>query len=235
MASISDERGYNQGFQLVRSTEVRMRRRAEAFIAAMNLDGPQKIQEIGCGTGEISFWIAEHTDKDVLGADLSAKFIAFAQTHYQRSNLRYEQLDFTREEQMPSVKYDYVVGNGILHHLYSSLDVALKRMKGLLKTGGKILFYEPNIYNPYCALIFNIPFLRAMAHLEPTEMAFSRRFIKEKLTDAGFTDIVVDYKDFLVPGIPDVLVQPSIVFGSIAERIPLIKALAQSLFIKAHA
>ena len=93
---------------------------------------------------------------------------------------------------------------------------------------------EPNIYNPYCSLIFQVPFLRKKASLEPDEMAFSKSFINQKLKIAGFKNVKVDFKDFLLPGIPDILIKPSITIGNIAEQIPIINMVAQSLFIEAE-
>jgi len=93
---------------------------------------------------------------------------------------------------------------------------------------------EPNLYNPYIYFIFSFPKLRALTHLEPDEMAFSKSFITTVLTRAGFKSVRVEYKDFLLPGIPDFLITPSIVVGALLEKIPLINKVAQSIFIKAR-
>jgi hypothetical protein len=105
-------------------------------------------------------------------------------------------------------------------------------MLRLLKDGGEIIFLEPNIYNPYIYLIFSYPRLRALAKLEPDEMAFSKRFIIATLTRAGFKDTRVDYRDFLLPGVPGFLITPSIVAGAVLEKIPLVNKIAQSIFIR---
>lgn len=231
MASIVDERGYNQGFELVKSTEVRMRRRADYMVSQMDLNGPKDILEIGCGTGEVSYWIAEKTGKHVLGTDLSPLFIENAQKSLKLPNLDFEVLDFSNPQQVAGRKFDYIIGNGILHHLYHHLDNVLPVMRDLLKDKGKMIFIEPNIYNPYCAVIFNIA--RDWANLEPDEMAFSKGFITAKLKTAGYTDIKVDYKDFLLPGIPDSMIKPSIAIGDVLEKLPLVNKVSQSIFISA--
>jgi len=97
-----------------------------------------------------------------------------------------------------------------------------------------MVFQDPNFYNPYCLLIFNIPVFRKMARLEPGEMSFTRRFIGQKLRDAGFTSVKVEYRDFLVPGVADFMIAPSIALGDIAEKIPVLNMLAQSLYIYAE-
>lgn len=234
MESIKDDRGYNQGFKLVPSTTVRMKRRAQAFIQEMDTTRNISILEIGCGTGEISYWIAEQTKEFVLGTDLCVPFIEQAKSKFQLANLQYEVLNFNQPESLSGKKFDYVIGNGILHHLFYNLDEALKNIRHLLKPNGSILFFEPNIYNPYCALIFKIPYLRVKAQLEPAEMAFSKRFIVQKLFRAHFNDVSVRYKDFLIPGVPKFFIQPLILAGAVIEQIPILKMTTQSLFIKAR-
>lgn len=234
MASIKDDRGFNQGFKLVKSTEVRMRRRAELLLSETEAPEGKSILEIGCGTGEVSFWMAEQTPAKVVGTDLCVPFIEEAKTKFQLPNLRYDVLDFNKAIEFKGEKFDYIVGNGILHHLYHHLDDALLNMMQLLNEGGKIVFLEPNYHNPYVYLIFTNPHLRKLANLEPDEMAFSRSFINKKLHKAGYTNIRVDYKDFLLPGIPDMLIKPSITAGNILEKVPLAKNMSQSIFIRAE-
>ena len=232
MASIKDDRGYNQGFAPARSTTVRMQRRTDLLLSEMDPAPDKSILEIGCGTGEVSYWMAQKTPARVLGTDLCVPFIAEAAQNYQLPNLAYEVVDMNQADPLQGRQFDYVVGNGILHHLYYNLDEVLAGMRRLLKQNGKIIFMEPNYHNPYVFLIFSVPFLRRAANLEPGEMALSKRFITKKLKSAGFTHIEVEYKDFLLPGIPDFFIQPSIVAGDLVERIPLARHLSQSLFIR---
>ena len=233
MTKITDDRGYNQIYAGAASTEVRMRRRARLLLSEMRRDGSVNILEIGCGTGEMAHWMAEQTPATILGTDLCAPFVKSASDAFRRPNLRYEVLDFNKAEQFKGETFDYIVGNGILHHLYHHLDDALANMRTLLKDRGKIIFLEPNYLNPYIYFIFTYPWLRSMAKLEPDEMAFTKRFITEKLVLARFNEIHVDYRDFLLPGIPTFLVQPSVVAGNALEKLPPLNRLAQSIFIRA--
>jgi 2-polyprenyl-3-methyl-5-hydroxy-6-metoxy-1,4-benzoquinol methylase len=231
MTSIKDDRGFNQGFELVTSTETRMRRRAEYIISLTDSKENKSILEIGCGTGEVSFWIAEQTKMNVLGTDLCIPFIEQADQKFVLPNLKFEVLDFNKPQQMKGRTFDYIVGNGILHHLYYHLDSVLSTFQELLNKDGKIIFLEPNIYNPYCAFIFN--YARKWANLEPDEMAFSKYFINAKLVQSKFKEINIEYKDFLLPGIPEILIKPSILAGNVLENIPLLKMLSQSIYISA--
>ena len=118
--------------------------------------------------------------------------------------------------------------------IQQTLPTALVTIKNLLTANGKMIFMEPNIYNPYIACIFRIPFLRTKANLEPDEMAFSKPFIIDELKKAGFHKIRVEYKDFLLPGVPEWAISPSIVIGDIVEKIPVLKNLSQSIIIIAE-
>jgi 2-polyprenyl-3-methyl-5-hydroxy-6-metoxy-1,4-benzoquinol methylase len=231
MASIKDDRGYNQGFAPAKSTSVRMRRRASLILSGMQTTKDTRILEIGCGTGGLSYWLAARSSAQILATDLCVPFIEEAKKNYQLPNLRYEVTDFNHPGALPERQFDYIIGDGILHHLYHNLDDAFASMLRLLKEDGKILFLEPNLYNPYIYLIFSYSWLRTLAHLEPVEMAFSKPFITHTLTHAGFRNVKVDYTDFLLPGIPSFLIKPSIAIGSLLEKLPLLKQMSQSIFI----
>ena len=235
MASIKDDKGFNQGFVLKPSTIVRMKRRAKYLSYTFKNLPNTAVLEIGCGTGEIAFWIAkENPNIKVLGTDICKPFIEEAKKKYQLPNLEYQVIDFNNPNDIQGRKFNYIIGNGILHHLYFNLDNALKSFKSLLLEKGEIIFMEPNILNPYCAIIFNIPYFRKKASLEPDEMAFSKNYIHKILNKNGFVQMDIQYKDFLLPGVPYIFVQPLIVIGNIVEKIPMLKLLSQSILIKAQ-
>lgn len=211
-----------------------MERRTDLLLSGMKLTPETRILEIGCGTGEVSYWMAQRSPAQVLGTDLCVPFIEEAKKKFQLPNLSYEVLDFNKLDTFADKRFDYIVGNGILHHLYYRLDDALKNMQNLLKDGGELLFLEPNFYNPYIYVIFSYASMRRLARLEPDEMAFSKKYITKLLLNAGYADVQVEYRDFLLPGIPDFLIAPSIWFGNVAEKMPLVKTIAQSLFIRAR-
>jgi SAM-dependent methyltransferase len=241
MASIVDERGYNQMFRRTPAQLLRLKRRAEAMVTEMALPALSsarsniRIIELGCGSGELAHELAVQTGSRVTGTDLSARFIGEARASFQHFGLDFIVADLTKE--MPSVDaraYDYIVGNGILHHLFHHLDSILPQLRRWLLPGGRIIFWEPNLRNPYIYSIFTFPRLRKWAKLEPDEMAFSSRWISDGLVAAGFTDIKVEPRDFLLPNTPTLLVPAVIKIGGVVENIPLLKQVSQSLFISAR-
>jgi cyclopropane fatty-acyl-phospholipid synthase-like methyltransferase len=240
MASIKDERGFNQSFKKTEASVIRLQRRFDYMINQMDaskLNSSTCVLEIGCAEGEGIDYLVKKTGVKGLGIDLSKKFIDVAKEKYAHANLSFEVANFNDPAsftgEMQFGKFDYVIGNGILHHLYYNLDQSLINLRKLLKPRGKIIFIEPNIYNPYVALIFKIPFLRRKAFLEPDEMAFSKPFIEKKLKAAGFSDYSVEIRDFLLPNVPESLINPVISLGNILEKTPL-TYIAQSVFITAE-
>ncbi len=233
MENIKDDRGYNQVWGDSKATRIRAERRCDYMASQMVVRPNKSVMEIGCGTGKNAFLLAGKTGMQVLGTDLCQPFIDEAKGKYKLMNLRYEVLDFNKAADFKGEKFDYIIGNGILHHLYHHLDDAMVNMKGLLKENGKIIFLEPNICNPYVYFIFTFPFLRKLTHLEPDEMAFSDKFITEKLEKAGYKNIKVEFRDFLLPGIPSFLIAPSVWLGAILERVPGVRKWSQSIFISA--
>lgn len=237
--SIIDDRGYNQGFKPSAAVLVRNKRRVDRILQAIEPIAPgHQMLEIGCGTGEYAHLFAQQSGLHVVAADICVPFIEEARRLYQSPNLQFACIDFTDttaiNAQFGDQAFDSVVGNGILHHMYYHIDEVLSKLRALLKPGGRFAFLEPNLFNPYCATIFQIPIARKWARLEPSEMAFSASFIAARLQKAGFDDICVEYRDFLIPGTPTALIQPVITVGAVLERIPLINMLAQSLSIRAR-
>lgn len=231
MASLTDDRGYNQMFAPSKAMQVRSKRRCDMLVSEMVIKNDTCILEIGCGTGEIANFVAEKTKAQVIGTDICVPFIEEARKMHQLPNLSFDVLNFNEPDTLKGKKFDYIIGNGILHHLYYHLDEALKNILFLLKDGGKLIFLEPNLINPYCYLIFSYPYFRKKANLEPDEMAFTRHFIMKKLKEAGYSSSHVEYKDFLLPVIPDALIKPVIAVGDVIEKIPGLNRMTQSIFI----
>lgn len=236
MASIVDERGYNQSFKPSKALALRTQRRVDRILNEMNeLDSHKSVLELGCGDAEISFLLAKNKNIDILAVDISAKFISAATDRNTETNLKFmladaTSADFLKERQN---SFDYIVGNGILHHLVENFDETIKNLKILLKPGGRLIFWEPNLYNPYVYLIFSVPFLRKMARLEPAEMAFSAGWLRSKLKEHGFTSVKTELRDFLLPNTPDSLIGTFVVLGKLVEKTPF-TAFGQSLFFSAE-
>ncbi|HJX52887.1 MAG TPA: class I SAM-dependent methyltransferase [Polyangia bacterium] len=235
MAHITDDRGYNQVFRPRKAMEIRTQRRAQAILDAMGSAAPRAILELGSGTGELSAFLAEKTGAEVVGADLCEPFVRAAAEKYTRPNLSFKVVDVLGDDlaQRLGSRFDYIVGNGILHHLHDKLPLVLPRLRAILNPSGRLVFWEPNLHNPYVFLIFSFASLRRWAKLEPDEMAFTRADLAATFRAAGFASVEVSRRDFLLPNTPDLLIRPAIAIGNLAERLPVVNGLAQSLFVSA--
>ena len=232
---LQDERGFNQIFAPVGSTPFRASRRYGWFIAEAQRIGAKRILELGCGTGEASASVAAGVQAEVVAVDISEAFLERARATHSLPNLRFEKLDLLGGDLHRLGQFDLVFGNGILHHLVLRLNDVLRALHALAAPSGALAFIEPNFLNPYCAFIFGTGVGRRFAKLEPDEMAFTPGELRAALPRAGWRDIKVTTRDFLLPGLPDGLARPILAVEPALEATVLTRWLAQSHFISARA
>jgi SAM-dependent methyltransferase len=232
---IRDERGFNQVFAPVGSTPLRARRRNDWFIAQAERIGAKRVLELGCGTGDAAAQVAAGLNAEVVAVDISDAFLEHAKATHSRPNLTFEKLDLLGADALRLGRFDMVFGNGILHHLVLRLDEVLKALHAVTNASGGLAFIEPNFLNPYCAFIFGTGLGRKLARLEPDEMAFTPGQLRRALPGAGWRDVSVQTRDFLLPGLPDLVSKPVLAVEPALEALPLTRWLAQSHFISARA
>lgn len=232
--ALRDERGFNQVFVPIGSTPLRGRRRNQWFIDQAAALGAQRILELGCGTGEAAAQIAAGTGAEVIAVDISDAFLERARAAYQAPNLRFEHLDLLGDDPFRLGRFDMVFGNGILHHLVARLGPILTALHAVCNPGGGLAFIEPNLLNPYCALIFGTAFGRRLAHLEPDEMAFTAGQLRRALPEAGWRSVSVTTRDFLLPALPPMVARPILAIEPALEATMMTRWLAQSHFITAR-
>jgi SAM-dependent methyltransferase len=232
--AIQDERGFNQVFAPIGSTPLRMRRRNDWFITQIQRLGAKRALELGSGTGETAAYLAANSKAEIVAVDISEAFVTEARARHSAPNLRYELFDLLGNIPPPFGQFDMVCGNGILHHLVVRLPQVLTSLHSMTRPGGGLAFIEPNFLNPYCAFIFGTSAGRRWARLEPDEMAFTPGDLRRSLPAAGWRDVLVQTRDFLLPGLPEVLAKPILAAEPALEATFLTRWLAQSHFITAR-
>lgn len=232
--ALQDERGFNQIFAPIGSTPLRAQRRHDWFLAEARRLGAKRILELGCGRGDSAASIAAGTDAEVVAVDLNEAFLEHARSTHQAANLRFEKFDLLNEDPLQLGRFDMVFGNGILHHLVKQLDAMLRALRVACTPGGGLAFIEPNFLNPYCAFIFGTTIGRRWARLEPDEMAFTPGELRRALSLAGWGEVSVVTRDFLLPGLPEGLIKPTLAVEPALEATALTRWLAQSHFISAR-
>jgi SAM-dependent methyltransferase len=233
--SLQDERGFNQIFAPVGSTPLRATRRNDWFVEMARGIGAQRVLELGCGSGAAAAHMAARTGVEVVAVDISDKFLDHARKTHSLPNLSFEKLDLLADDLGRFGRFDLVFGNGILHHLVPRLDDVLRALHSLTNPEGGLAFIEPNFLNPYCALIFGTHVGRRFAKLEPDEMAFTPGQLRRALPLAGWQDVAVTTRDFLLPGLPEAVARPILAIEPALEATPATRWLAQSHFISAKA
>jgi SAM-dependent methyltransferase len=207
--------------------KLRWKRRVEML--SSSLKEGDKVLELGCGTG---YFTKELTQLNIhiTAIDISPELIQEAKKEINTENVSFQiqnayQMDFDNNQ------FDAVIGSSVLHHL--EVEKAVSEIFRVLKPGGLIAFTEPNMMNPQIALQKNIPWLKRKLGDSPDETAFFRWKIYKLLKTAGFGQIAVVPFDFLHPAIPLVFIKSISAIGKIAERTPVFKEVAGSLYIKA--
>jgi hypothetical protein len=64
-------------------------------------------------------------------------------------------------------------------------------------------------------------------------MAFTPALIRRRLQRAGYVNLCVATRDFLLPNTPTALIRPVVAVSDMLDRIPLLNRTAQSLFFTA--
>lgn len=118
---------------------------AEQHLALIDLNGSERILDIGCGDGKVTAEIAERVPEgSVLGVDPSQRMIDFARGHYidkRHANLRFEVGD---ARTLPyRSEFDLIVSFNALHWVREQ-DQVLQSINAALKPGGRaVLEFVP--------------------------------------------------------------------------------------------
>jgi SAM-dependent methyltransferase len=107
------------------------------------------VLDYGCGEGDFSRMLASRGAR-VYGLDISPKLIEQARAHASNIGMNGSSPQFVvgdaHHTPYDDNSFDYVVGNGALHHL--DLDKAYAEIARVLRPGGKAVFQEPMYYHP---------------------------------------------------------------------------------------
>jgi ubiquinone/menaquinone biosynthesis C-methylase UbiE len=123
------------------------RRRAtfQALIAVAGVQAGQRVLDVGCGTGYFGRLLAQTVGRDglVVGIDPSTAMISYASRQASvASNCQFH-VGTVEALEFPAEHFDVVVSSLVMHHLPEDLRVAaLREMRRVLRTGGKLLIAE---------------------------------------------------------------------------------------------
>jgi SAM-dependent methyltransferase len=195
--------------------------------------GDPKVLELGCATGTFSgFVLDEIPSLRLTCCDISSKCIELATQRYKEfKNVCFEAVDLLSRH-YASGEFDCIIGNSIIHHLPA--ETILKECFRIVRPGGLIIFFEPNMMNPQIALEKNIPAIGKLLQNSDDETAFFRWPLAKVLRSIGFDDVSVKPFDFLHPIVPKIAIAAVEAIGGLLEKIPILKEISGSLIIRAH-
>lgn len=109
------------------------------------------VLDYGCGPGDFSCILASR-GAHVTGIDISEYLISVGKAEAGSLNLAIEfSVRDAHSTEFPSGTFDYVFGNGILHHL--DLPRAYREIARILRPGGKAFFMEPLAGSPLARIV----------------------------------------------------------------------------------
>jgi ubiquinone/menaquinone biosynthesis C-methylase UbiE len=132
------------------------------------------VLDYGCGTGK-STQELKSRGALVTAFDISLTRLKDAKGHLTSEDRSHTKFVAAAAERLPFIdkKFDAIIGKQILHHL--ELEVAAREISRVLKPGGKAVFLEPLIHNPFLEA-----YRRLTPHLRsPTERALSVHDLRE--------------------------------------------------------
>lgn len=141
-----------------------------------NLNGKQKILDIGCGAGTIDFYLATRGYK-VFGIDVSSISIKTCKEtvdalKINHNDITFKVMDFPNEK--PVGKFDSVICFEVIEHLEND-GKALGIIFDLLSSGGTLFLSTPSKNAPLYRIGYSKNFDREVGHL--------RRYSSEELTN----------------------------------------------------
>jgi glycosyltransferase involved in cell wall biosynthesis len=159
----------------------------------LHLEENARVLEVGCGMGRFTIPLAEKKVR-IEGMDLSEVLLEKLKSS---STIPVHCGDVLHPPEELKGQFDVVVGFFILHHL-PEMNKAFQAIFSLLKPTGKILFIEPNPYNPlYYAQIFFHPKMRWKN--ERHMLSMRKNHIFSSMNHAGLTNFMMKRYGFFPP------------------------------------
>ncbi len=114
----------------------------DEYADLLNIPPGGKVLDIGCGTGALTYCLAER-GYQVVGVDFSSSMLKAARKSTRGKSIEFEQGDVTKGLVFPDKSFDLVLSFYVLHGLSSELRQSIYAEAGRLSRD-QILFYDYN-------------------------------------------------------------------------------------------
>ena len=204
----------------------KIERMTDGFVKYCGLNSDSKLLEIGCGSGFMTRVLVRKKISSLIGIDVSLEMLKAARRTSSSEHARFVQADCNC---LPFGKdsFDAIVGHGILHHL--DINCVFVELMRVLKSGGKISFYEPNMLNPMVFVLFR---LARPGYFSPDEMALYKWQVKAALERHDFQEVIVKPMEIMLNQTPARLVPLMEAASRFFNRIPVLREFGGSLLIE---
>jgi len=130
-------------------------------------------------------------------------------------------------------RFDAVIGNSVLHHV--EVRRCLGELHRVLKSGGRLVVFEPNLLNPEVLIETFVARRLATRGLDYSENERTHTLwtYRRWLRKCGFNDPRVRPFDFLHPITPSPLLHLMVLVGRVLEFVPVLRELSGSLLLTA--
>ncbi|MBI4854374.1 MAG: class I SAM-dependent methyltransferase [Acidobacteria bacterium] len=205
---------------MVPSNSPYLKRQINELLQFAGISKQDHILEIGCGMGRYTLLLAQENLK-VEGLDLSSVLLERLQNfNNNRFNISLHCSDISNPPRELIEKFDVIVGFFMLHHLHD-LNSSFTGISRLLKPNGRVVFLEPNPFNPlYYLQILLTPNMtwegdKGIVKMRP-------KLISQAMQNAGISDFAMSRFGFFPPFIANSSLGMSL--EPILERVPIWKA-----------
>ena len=213
----------------------RLARRARLLTDGIQLSSSDRVLEIAAGAGAFTETVLRRVPQaHIVATDISGASIDYLASRLREyPNLEPRLADITRLEFEDEV-FDAAIGNSALHHVDTQL--CLKELFRVLRPGGRLLIFEPNLLNPEVLLESTVARRLAVRSLEYSveEQTHTRWRYRSMLRRAGFVQVSVRPFDFLHPKTPRFLPGAVVNVGRVLECFSILREISGSLLLTAR-
>jgi len=164
----------------------------EHFLAAVAPKPRERILEFGASGGRFTVPLLERGCQ-VTGIDISPKTLAYlaerVASHPHRADLTLVEDDISALRHLVPAEFDAVVGGHILHHV-PDVAAVLRQARARVRPGGRVVFVEPNPWNPQWLVHLAIHPLRSWRIERGVYRMWPER-VRVAFLDAGFATCTV--------------------------------------------
>ena len=205
--------------------KMKVKRKIEMASQHVSLSSPAKLLEVGCGTGVYTDELRK-INSGMVAVDISPKMMATAVKKYPSVN--FMQMD-TKNLGFKDCSFDVVFSAFLLQHVNAKSTI--QEMYRILKSGGYLVAFVPNILNPIHYGRARNCLVRAVVKETSQSEDFTRWQWVRILSSLGYGEITVRPISFDSPHTPMFLAKTVIFISSILERMPIVREFAGSLMI----